>query len=430
MGFGVGRIFQGVRFAFACFLFLAVLSGCAGYRQTLENCYFYAKAQNYEKALATLDRSFLAHSRKNKLLYLMEKGHLLHLKGDYRESNQIFEQADHLAEELFTRSLSAESLSFVTNDSLIPYPGEDYESVYLNYYKALNYLALGELDEARVECRKVDEKLNYFTDTYEGRNVFKESAFLRFLTGLIYEAQGDPNNAFIAYRKSLAAYRTYWEKYRVAAPKALWSRLLVSARRTGFADEYQKYLKQARAAGVDPDEEGTIIAVIVDKGFAPVKREVFAFFPTEYGFPVKLAVPEFQSGPPVIGSIEVSVDGGKWVKAERVEDVDAIARQSLADKKGRVLVKAVARAVAKQLAARQAQEEYGPLAGLTAQVAALLTERADLRSWTLLPAEILLAVVPAKPGWNTVTISLGGSQESRRVKLEENSVGFVNFRAF
>lgn len=430
MGFGVGRILQGAQVAFACSLFLAPMAGCAGYRQTLEDCYFYAKARDYEKALASLDHSYLAHSRKNRLLYLMDKGHLLHLKGDYRESNRILEQADHLAEELFTRSLSAESLSFITSDRLIPYSGEDYESVYLNYYKALNYLALGELDEARVECRKVDEKLNYFTDTYGGRNVFKESAFLRFLTGLIYEAQGDPNNAFIAYRKSLAAYRTYRDKYEVTVPRALWGRLLVSARRTGFADEYRKYLKQARAAGVDPDEESTIIAVIVDNGFGPVKREKFVLVPTEHGFPVKLAVPEFESRPCAVGLVEVSVDGEEWVEAEKVEDVDAIARQSLADKKGRVLAKAVARAVAKQLAARQALEEYGALAGLTAQVAAFLTERADLRSWTSLPAEILLAVVPAEPGRHTVTLRLGEHQETYAVRVEKGSVSFVNTRMF
>lgn len=416
--------------ALAVVLLTALFAGCSGYRQALEDCYVSAGAGDFRQALASLERSPLARDGKSRLLFQLEKGLLLHLQGSYRESIQALEAADQLTEELFTRSLSAESLSFVSNDSVVPYAGEDYESAFINYYQALNYLALGDHEGALVECRRLDEKLNWFGDRYEGRTRFKESAFLRLLTGLIYEAAGDANNAFIAYRSSLEAYRDDRPDGGVEVPAVLWGRLLLAARRTGFVEEYGKYREAARLAGVEPDEAGTVIAVLVDRGLAPVKQEVFVLVPTEQGFPVKLAVPEFVSRPCGKGPVAVSADGDDWLPAERVENVDALARRSLADKQVRVLTKAVARAVSKQVLARQAEKKYGPLAGLTAQVAALLTERADLRSWFLLPAEVQLALVPAEPGWHTVTVRSGGRESAHAVRVAAGSVGFVAARVF
>jgi uncharacterized protein len=418
------------RLALVSVLLLILLAGCAGHRRAAEDTYASVLLGNYQGALAGLERSSLAGSKNNRLLFLMEKGVLLHLAGDFRESNHILEEADRLAEELFTRSLSAETMSFISNDNVIPYAGEDYESVYINYYKARNYLALGDLQAARVESRKVDEKLNYFTDSYQGRNVFKESAFLRLLTGLIYEAENDPNNAFIAYRNSLEAYRAYQRKYQVQVPVQLWGRLLATARAIGFTDEYERFKEEARADGVEPEMVESMIAVIVDLGFAPVKREAYVLFPTTHGFPVKLALPAFEDRPRRAGHVQVSMNGDGWLSTERFEDVGVIARQSLEDKKGRVLAKMIARAVSKQLAARRAEKELGPLAGLLAQVAALATENADLRSWTMLPDQVQVALLPATPGRHTIAISRGAHHETHEVEVQEGGVGFVLTRIY
>jgi uncharacterized protein len=412
-----------------CVLLICLLllpAGCANFQRSLDASYREARAQNYEQALARLENSPLAGSKNNRLLYLMERGVLLHLAQQFRESNDALEEADRLAEELFTRSLSAESLSFVSSDRLIPYAGEDYESAYIHYYKARNYLALEELNSARVEARKIDEKLNRLADLHEGRNVFRESAFLRLLTGFIYEAIGDWNDAYIAYYKSLGHYREYEKKYGVGIPAVLWGRLLLAAHHTGFKEEYDSHLADARAAGLDPVVAEGMIAVIIDHGFIAVKREVFLVFPTPQGFPVKLALPEFQSrAAPAAEPVEVSMDGLAWIPAERVEDVGAIARQSLEDKKGRVVAKMITRAVAKQLAARKAEKELGPAAGLLAQVTALVTEQADLRSWTMLPEQVLMAVIPAEPGRHHVEIRQGQRVESHAVEIGEQAAGFV-----
>lgn len=410
-------------------LVLVLLGGCSGYRQTLEVCFQRTSSGRFAEALAILEKSPLAENKRNRLLYLMEKGTLLRLQGEYPESNEVFEEADLLVEELFTRSLSAEGFSFLTSDNVIPYAGEDYESAYLNYLKALNYLDRGDLEEALVESRRVDEKLNYYSDSYGGKNVYREDAFLRLLTGLIYEAEGDSNNAFIAYRKSLESYRAYREKYGVAAPELLWGRLLTAARRTGFTKEYEFYLQEARDAGVEPELGGPVVAIVVNVDFIPAKHEVAAFFPTDQGFPVKLALPEFRDRPRSGISPELLVDGRRAV-LEQTQNLSAVARQSLEDKKGRILAKMIARAVAKQLAADTAERELGALAGFTAKMAALLTEQADLRSWTTLPGEVRLAVVPLAPGAHTVNLNYRDCRESRTVEVANQDLVFTTFRVY
>ncbi|BCA80164.1 hypothetical protein [Desulfuromonas sp. AOP6] len=411
-------------------LVLAALTGCADYQRALERSSALALSGEYGGALAVLEKSSLARSDKNRLLFLMEKGLLLHLGGEYALSNEAFEEADQLVEQLFTRSLSAETLSFVTNDHLIAYSGADYETVYLNYYKALNFINMGDLEGARIESRKIDQKLNYFADTFGSGDRFKESAYLRLLTGLIYEALGENNDAFIAYRKSLELYQNNYPKYGVREPDFLWNRLLISARRSGLLEEYRHYLDQAEGLELTEEDGRPLVAVIVASGMVPIKQEVFALFPTSQGFPVKLALPEFVDRKQPVRRLEVSVDGENWVRPERVEDVEKVARASLEDRNGRILAKAIARATAKQVAARQVEKNNGPLAGLAMQITALVTERADLRSWSMLPAEIHLALLPAPEDSRQILIREGQDRWACRVRPAETAVRFVTLRLY
>lgn len=405
-------------------------TGCAGHGKVQETCYNLASQGQVDESLERLEESALARQERDRLLYLMEKGTLLHLQGTYRKSNEVFEEADRLFEDLFTRSVTAETFSFATNDTVIPYAGADYESVYLNYYKILNYLALGEISGAAVEARRIDEKLNWLSDRYGDSHSFQEDAFLRLLSGFIYEALGDANNALVAYRKSLQVFEANEEMYGVAVPQLIWPRLAVSARRTGLLDEAREYVKMAGDNENGSHSGDGIVVVIVNNGAIPRKFPVRAVFPSGHGFPVTLTVPDFAPSSFGAEKIRVSLDGKRWQETEITENLSAVARRSLEDRKGRVLGKAIARVVTKQLAARQAREEIGPLAELIAQFFALATEQADLRSWTTLPREVRTAVLAVPPGEHRVTLQLGAQQRTQEVTVPSEGVAFVFTRVF
>ena len=410
-------------------LLLAGLAGCARPFVAFDSCPV-GRDPDYRELLTQLDGSTLATRERDRLLYLMEKGLLLREAGELTASNAALEEADQLAEELFTKSLSATCLSFVANDLVLPYTGEDFEVAYINYFKALNYLELGDLAAARVECRRVDEKLNLLVDAYGGQNVFKESPLLRLLTGLIYEAQGEWNDAFIAYRSSLKAFESYRDKYRVEVPRLLWERLLLSARRSGLDDEYRQLLVRARSFGVEAPADGAVLAVIVNAGLVSRKVEGAILVPGPEGYPVRLAWPRLVAAgcrlqPPLVRTVDAPAQS-----LELVEDLGAITEQSLKDKQGRTVVKMFARMAAKQVAARQAEKEFGPLAGLATQIGALLVERADTRAWSTLPGAVYLAIVPAGSNEQEVEVEVAGAVRERMVKAAGQRVSFVVVRSY
>ncbi len=413
-----------------CLLMLLGTGGCARYDVLMESCLAEVRDGRAAEAVEKIEKSSLARSDRNRLLYLMEKGQLQYLAGQYDASVVTLEEADLLIEDLVSRSLSRESFSFVSNDKIIPYSGEDFETAYIHYVKALAFLARSDLSGAGVEARKIDIKLNALGDRYGEKNLYQEDGFLRLLTGLIYEASGDDNNAFIAYRKSLEAYQRYAVKYRLSVPDSLWARLIATADRMGFFEERNQYRAMADQVGKGALGRQSLLVVLVDNGCIPEKKQISSVFPGKHGFPVSVALPEYRERSRGASQIRVRVGQGSWVETQRVQSLAAIARQSLEDKIGRLLAKTIARVAAKQIAARAAEKEYGPLAGLLAQIGALMSEQADLRGWSMLPGTIEMAILTVPAGDIEVDISADGQQLRHSLNVSEGSIAFVHSRIF
>lgn len=231
------------------FLLAVLLSGCASHADrmteatTLMRHGEFAAAE--ERAAAALE------GERQRLLRLMEVGVLRHLQGDYLGSNQLLDEADYLADELFTTSTMDLLNRLSTNATRVTYRGMLYERVYIHYYKTMNFLFLAEqagsraeleryLDAARIEGRRaqllLDENLhrtgdyaeaeeeegrllNQIMDLYASLNgevinprelVFRDNAFTHYLIGSLYERYGELDNARISYER---AARTYEQGY-------------------------------------------------------------------------------------------------------------------------------------------------------------------------------------------------------------------------
>jgi len=142
-------------------------------------------------------------------------GMLYHYCGDYEQSNEFLTEAEHAIEDLYTKSVGKATASLLLNDNALDYFGEDYEDIYLNIFKALNYLHMNKQEDAFVEIRRVNNKLNVLEDKYEeiakqyneskdkkkefkiGDNKFHNSALARYLSMLIYQADGKYDDAMI-----------------------------------------------------------------------------------------------------------------------------------------------------------------------------------------------------------------------------------------
>ena len=390
--------------------------GCAPKVDHYDQVNQYIYDQNYDAALVLMDESKAGYRERNAALFYMEEGLLYHFAGRFEESNQYLFKAETILAELYTRSISNQTASFLLNDNTIPYRGEDFEDALVNLFLAINFAGLGLTEDALVEARKLDNELNIVNSHYadDQKNIYKEDAFIRFLMGILYESGDEINDAFISYRKAEEIYRNdYLPNYGVRAPRFLVENLLSSARALGFYQEITEIQQlYPEITYPQPDEKRNSVEIIVIhyNGLGPEKVERSWIVPMPDGYIVKVAYPVFQEKNYLITHAVVELeqmDTGKKFRfsTELMEDIGAIAVLNLDNRMARIKTKAIARATTKYLATKTASkvadDQAGGLAGLMVQIAgniaAAVTERADVRYWRMLPDQVRVgrALVPA-----------------------------------
>ncbi len=406
-------------------LLLLLLSSCAPaiHHYTLINNYLYQG--QYTEADRILEKSKGDYGIRNRVLYYLDRSMILHLAGRFAESNAFLDRAESRIEKLYTRSVTAEAGAMLTNDNILPYEGEDFEKVMINVIGALNYVYLNQWDDALVEARKIDHKLNTFNDKYEKKNVYKEDAFARYLTGLLYEVKGEYNDAFIAYRKAFETYKVYEQDYGTQVPPVLPADLLRLSGLLDLEEEHGFYQDMfSDASWVAQDQrtgDGEIIFFSLD-GYAPVKTDYFidAPVPDSSGgiYQLRIALPKFVIQPDDIEHAEITLfDSGGMAASQEMflaEDIAAIAVKDLDDRIGRITAKAVSRAAAKYIAfliskAGKQDTVADVLIKLGTNIYAVASEQADKRSWQTLPAQIRMARLAVPPGTYTLLAEYYGA---------------------
>ena len=386
-------------------LFLLTLIGCASHSSQFAPIATEMAAGHIEQALEQLEEE--NPPNRDQLLWLMNHGMLLRMKGDFAASNQEFTLAKQLVEKLDALSLREQALALTINDTTRSYAGEPYEQVLLNIYSALNYLDLGEPDGARVEVLQADLRLAELVDKEIGP-LSETDPFARYLSGIIYEQSGEYSDAMIAYRSAYQAYLEHDKHYPLRVPDQLKTDLLRSSERVGLQDENHRYQElfgishwQTAAA---LQQQGELI-FLFHNGLAPVKVEKSAMFPViGQGYLVRIAFPEYERRQPGFSAARLLINGQE-IETALVENIEELALAELSKNMPIIIARTVARAALKYKTSHEIGKQNG-LAGLVVNIAGLLTEQADTRSWQSLPADIQLARIPLEPGEYDLDVEL------------------------
>lgn len=394
------------RLLFAITLLIS-LSACGPQISYYAKLNKYLLNQDYDAALAEHRRNQKNYASKDKALYYLDEGLLAHFAGRYEESNASLLRAETIMSNLYTRSVSREAASLLINDNTIAYRGEDFEAALVNLFLSLNFFQLGQPEEALVEARKVDSKLNSFNLQYAPgqKNVYKEDAFIRYLMGVMYMAEKEVNDAFISFRKAEHIYRKdYRSNYGIQPPALLIEDLLQSAKEMEFKDEYRRYGKryseiEKKITKPNPNQARVHFIHFNGRGAKKIERYLFVPMPDKYV--VKLAYPEFQEQKSSIKRFRILLTDTEskknfQISSQLMEDISAIAKLNLKNRMGRITAKAVARVTAKYLLAKEAEKKaekegdknLAKILRFTSQTYMVASEIADIRHWRLLPAEI------------------------------------------
>jgi len=406
---------------------LSVLAGCAGSIDYGELGQL-VRTRKCPVAVDYVHGRESAYGSNQRLLYYLDAAMVNMVCGRYDESNGYLHSAEALADKLWTKSISKEAASFLLNDYTIPYAGEDFERALINLFSAINYVMLGQYDEALVECRRLDANLAVYNQKYEKKNVYKEDAFGRYLSGIIYEAVGSLDDAFIDYYRAYQVFLDYRRNYGTPVPSILVEDLVRLARRTGREDEVRVLIGDTTASTdrslPETGREGKIVLIHFN-GRAPVKKDNRIHIPTPNG-PVTIAFPTFEVIQPACGGATVvaeSADTRTVSTAALVEDIKRIAVKNLDDRKGRLVAKEIARVAAKQGAIELATKgirdsQTRRLVKIFANVVNTAIERADTRSWRTLPAEVYLTRVFVPAGTYRVAVRTCGRESVLAPSLE------------
>ncbi len=459
---------------------LVLLVGCAtSYTSVSDRTRGDLVARRYDDALTALDE---VEKGGDALLVALERGLVLHYAADYVASNEAFETAERLIDELYTKSLSVEIASLVTSDALRPYDGATFERVMVHVYRALNYIALDAPQSALVEARKANANLELYTDDLADP-LYRDDAFVQYVTGLLYADAGEWNDAYVSFQKAEAIYAAQREDGGPRVPEVLVEDLLTTAARLGRSDDVVRW-RERYPDVVLPEHDpshGTVL-VLVESGFVPALSEARIDVPilktdsreehdvwlvagsayrrvhhrrrpprAELAYLLSIAYPVFTDVPARVREVDVAVapsasdpDGVSAgspalapVRAVRVSDLAANAERSFRDRESSILIRTIARALLKYIARRKAEDAGGKGLGLVVDILGSVTERADVRSWRNLPRDVFLArmTVPAGIHDLTLTSRSGGGGVVERVTLtgvevDRGRTRWVSYRLF
>ena len=372
---------------------------------------------DYDGALADIEKAKSSeYSEKNAVLYYLDRGMVLHDAARYQESDKSLGTAEDRMEELFTKSVSRGAATFLLNDNTTKYAGEVFERALDNVFRALNFVFLGKTDDALVEARKVTAYLSRYNAFMQDKSGFRDSAFAQYLSAMLFEQNGDRDDARISYNAASEAFKTYAADYGMPAPKFSvpdYSRLdeldmgeIVFLHYDGPAP-----MKVSRTFQVAWNEAVAAVSAsdVSEEDSARFRNAVTAGV---IGNAITVSYPEYVQDPYMIQGSRIKA-GEAEAESYMVEDVSAIARQTLDEKNAAIRLRAIARAAIKFVLAKEAEAKVEKNAGqgwalltrVVANVVGAATEVADTRGWTTLPAQIRMARLAVPPGKQDVKIT-------------------------
>jgi len=359
------------------------------------------------------------YKEKEKALYYVDAGMLYHYNGNFEKSNNLLSKAESAFDELYTKSLSRGAASMLLNDNVLEYSGEDYEDVYLNVFKALNYVELNKFDDAFVEIRKINEKLSLLEQKHKkmanqynsskdkkkdfttGKNKFHNSALGRYLSMLLYRAEGKMDDARIDKEKIDEAWQLQSQIYNFSKPD-----LQNALTRTDKAK-----LNVIAFSGRAPDKKANTLYIHTEKDLIVIGTtkenprgkqnlntlDLIDWDGVKKGYHFKFQLPFLKSRNSNIGRIEVVIDGKTAADLQRIESIEKVALETFKIKEPLIYLKTITRTVLKGLFAAKRKQEMekkinNDLLGFAARLAtdAIVdaTENADLRISSFFPAYI------------------------------------------
>lgn len=408
---------------------LPLLGGCAGAARLdpILADYGQGRIGAAADAISSPRLDGAREGRRDGILYLLEQGKILQDAGRFEESERALEQATARMQAFADSpdvSLTGELGQLLTTPAARAYRGAPWERILAETYRALNQLALGDLSEALVHCRRAyvqqvdalarhERELESARREGRGKGVDVDGVlaspemqreyervatrvtpayadwanpFATWLTGLLLWIDGDRTNAAVDLRKAAA----------MSPRNAVVEGML-----------------EALERGEGPGSDAGRVYVIFEGGLAPVREQVGIVVLTPAAGLSTLTLPTLryvQQG--VAGLALLGADGGVLARTQELADVESIVSADFQSRLAGIVTRELLSIVAKEVGTAQLRNQTGDLGLVLGSLWKLGTAQADTRTWRSAPATVAIAAFerPADGRLRLLTLDPGGGR--------------------
>jgi hypothetical protein len=319
----------------------------------------------------------------------------------------------------------------------------------LHHYQALNFLKKQDLEGAGVEVRRAnseqtDALKRFAKDVEKAQNEAEEkkvgprgnsarvigeqyaqmdevagkvknsfqNAYTFYLSGVIYELNQQPNDAYIDYKKALEIFpeNSYLQKDVM--------RLAVALDMREDVDTLKERFKITPPAANAADGTKGELLVLFEEGFVPQKQEIKIPLPVPRVGLLAIAFPIYKDKWTPQHPLSIIKNSEKIGTTEPICDFQALAVMALKEKVPGITTRQIIRAAAKGAATYAAKEQLGLAGQLAMSVYNYSSESADLRSWITLPSNAQILRTEIEPGIHKLTLAAAGILEPVYVDVE------------
>ncbi|HEX6642573.1 MAG TPA: hypothetical protein VF215_15750 [Thermoanaerobaculia bacterium] len=404
---------------------------------------------------------------EDELLRTMYRGIVAYYAGAYDTAIVALDRAEALAQDRLTSSASAAALSTITNDRILPYTPGGSERMLLHYYGILAALSASDREAAAVEARR----LSFILDQMEIRSAQdgemgedpardRLRALMHYLSAVAFEAYGAFESADVSYRRAAALDSTI----APPMPSSDSGDVVVIIER-GFVDhlaEENVFLLLSpdhveTLSGGETADRLALGALITARVLAEIAleddRRAYGdrgrtvrhrrygdrhvridadSASSEEPYLLRVAWPTFRDDGRLFGDVVLAATDSLEYAPDLRADVSSAVIADFSEEKAAMLARTVIRAVSRfalgeaaENKAEETSEGLGTLVGILANIGSAAVERADTRSWHLVPSDVSVIRMRLPVGEHAIYAVIDGGRgekgagvAQRRIALE------------
>jgi len=431
--------------------------GCAGHAASTEGARSALDAGRPKEALELINEQLDVDNEKEPIvdledeavLYVLDRSTILQMLDKYDLSSRDLQIADKQIEVLdFSTSALDDIGKYMFSDDTGSYRAPAYEKLMINTLNMVNYLVQGDLNGARIEARRFTV-MQKFVSENEGQGKALSGPG-SYLAGFVFEKSNNPNEAIRYYDEALQCldYRSLEEPIRRLAASTTYrgpkiKSILGESNPAATTTQPQTPVEDNKADLLVVISYGRVPAKIAKRipiglaltlvsGYISPRDHARAAYLAGQGLVTWVNYPELGKATGEYGRPILAIDGKTTVIDESF-DIDTEARKAWDEGKTAIIVSAITRMITRVAVGEGTRQAVGGTLGallsLGTQAALTAVDTPDTRSWSTLPARIVVSRMRIAPGKHQVEISVRGVTKRQQINVPPGGWAVVNLTA-